>query len=174
MKNYEYCEIIEDEVIEHQKVEDINMLKSSKNESNKIKESGLTMKELIAIARKIDVKNYKNLSRIRLVEEIDKLEPSKELKKEKIVSSLLLKGKKILDLSQKKSKKEPVKISKKIKFEKYKGDDLELKEKCIREIFRLKKEKKDILGKKRGIEKIRPKKGNKKIAEIKDLLKVHY
>ena len=32
------------------------------------------MKELKAIARKIGVKNYENLSRIRLVEEIDKLE----------------------------------------------------------------------------------------------------
>ena len=39
-QNDGYCEIIEDEVIEHQKVEDINMLKSSKNESDKIKELG--------------------------------------------------------------------------------------------------------------------------------------
>ena len=82
------------EGIEHQKFEDINMVKSSKNESDKIKELGLTIKELKAIARKIGVKNYENLSRIRLVEETDKLEPSKELKKKKIVSSLLLKGKK--------------------------------------------------------------------------------
>ena len=58
-------------VIEHQKVEDINMLKSSKNESDKIKELGLTMKKLKAIARKIGFKNNENLSRIRLVEEID-------------------------------------------------------------------------------------------------------
>ena len=57
------------------------MLKSSKNESNKIKELGVTMKELKAIARKIRVNDYENFSRIRLVEEIDKLEPSKELKK---------------------------------------------------------------------------------------------
>ena len=71
------------------------MLKSSRNESNKIKELGLTMEELKAIARKRGAKNYENLSRIRLVEEIDKLEPSKELKEKKIVSSLLLKGKKI-------------------------------------------------------------------------------
>ena len=70
------------------------MLKPSRNESNKIKELGLTMKELKVIARKRGVKNYENLSRIRLVEEIDKLEASKELKKKKIVSSLLLKGKK--------------------------------------------------------------------------------
>ena len=65
---------------------------------------GLTIKELKAIAGKIRVKNYENLSRIRLVEEIDKLEPSKELKKKKIVSILLLKGKKVLDLSQEKLK----------------------------------------------------------------------
>ena len=58
-QNDEYYEIIEDEVIEHQKVEDIFMLKSSKNESNKIKKLGLTMKELKAIARKIGVKNMK-------------------------------------------------------------------------------------------------------------------
>ena len=57
------------------------MLKSSKNKSNKIKELGLTMKELKAIARKIRVNDYEIFSRIRLVEEIDKLEPSKELKK---------------------------------------------------------------------------------------------
>ena len=62
------------------------------------------MKELKAIVRKIGFKNYENLSRIRLVEEIDKLEQSKELKNKKIVSSLLLKGKKILDLNQKKQK----------------------------------------------------------------------
>ena len=68
-------------MIRHQKAEDLNMVKSSKNESNKIKELGLTMKELKAIARKIGVKNYENLSRIGLVEEIDKLGPSKELKK---------------------------------------------------------------------------------------------
>ena len=69
------------------------MLKSSRNESNKIKELELTMKELKATARKRSAKNYGNLSRIKLVEEIDKLEPSKELKKKKIVSSLLLKEK---------------------------------------------------------------------------------
>ena len=52
------------------------------------------MKELKAIARKIGVKNYKNLSRIELVKEIDKLEPPKESKKKNIPSSLLLKRKK--------------------------------------------------------------------------------
>ena len=62
------------EIIEHQKVEDINMVKSSKNESDKIKELWLTMKELRTIARKIGVKNYENFLRIELVKEIDKLE----------------------------------------------------------------------------------------------------
>ena len=46
-------------VIEHQKVEDMNMLKSSKNESDKVKELELTMKELKAFARKVGVKNMK-------------------------------------------------------------------------------------------------------------------
>ena len=88
------------------------MLKSSRNESNKIKGLGLTMKELKAIARKIGVENYESLSRIMLVEEIDKLEPSKELKKKKIVSSLLFRGKKILELSLKETnKKEALELS---------------------------------------------------------------
>ena len=51
-QKHECCELI-DEIIEHkkisiirhQKVEDINMLKSSRNESHKTKELGLTMKE---------------------------------------------------------------------------------------------------------------------------------
>ena len=101
---------VEYKIIEHQKVEDINMLKSLKNESDKTKELGLKMKELKAIARKIGVNNYENLSRIRLVEEIDKLEQSKESKKKLTVSSLLLKGKNVLDLSQEKVKR---KITKK-------------------------------------------------------------
>ena len=63
------------------------------------------MKELKAIARKIGVKNYENLSRIRLVEEINKLEPSNELKKEKIVSKLLLKAKKRIGFKPRKGKK---------------------------------------------------------------------
>ena len=58
-----------------------------------------------------------------------------------------------------------------MKFQKYKGDDLELQGKDIRKCFRLKKEKTDILGKKRGIEKIRPKKDNKKIVKIKYIVK---
>ena len=103
----EYNEIIKDqyqkadEITKHQKVEDIKMPKSSKNESDKIKELGLTMEELKSIAREIGIKNYGNLSRIELVKEIDKLEPPKESKKKKITSSLLLKGKK-MDLSLKK------------------------------------------------------------------------
>ena len=36
------------------------MPKSSKNESDKIKELGLTMEKLKSIARKISVKNYEN------------------------------------------------------------------------------------------------------------------
>ena len=93
-----------DEIIKHQKVEDIKMPKSSKNESDKIKELGLTMEKLKSIARKIGVKNYENLSRIELVKEIDKLEQAKELKKKKITSSLLLEGKKIGFKPKKKSK----------------------------------------------------------------------
>ena len=44
------------------------------------------MKELKAIGRRIGVKNYENLSRIRLIEEIDKLEQPKELKNKKILA----------------------------------------------------------------------------------------
>ena len=68
----EHCEVIEDknakpiedqsveycEIIEEQKADDINMLKSSGNESDKI---NLTKKELKVIARKRGVKNYENL-----------------------------------------------------------------------------------------------------------------
>ena len=93
-----------DEIMKHQKVEDIKMPKSSKNESDKIKELRLTIEELKSIARNTGVKNYENLSRIELVKEIDKSEPTKESKKKKITSILLLKGKKILDLNQKKAK----------------------------------------------------------------------
>ena len=87
------------------------MLKSSKSESDKIKELGLTMKELIEIARKIGVKNYEHLSRIKLVKEIDKLEPPKESKKKKITSSLLLKGKKNIGFKPKKKKRKKAKKS---------------------------------------------------------------
>ena len=80
---YYYFKQKEDEKIKHQKVEDIKMPKSSKNEFDKIKELGLTMEELKLIARKIGIKNYENLSRIELVKEIDKLEPPKESKKKK-------------------------------------------------------------------------------------------
>ena len=99
-----------DEIVKHQKVEDIKMPKSSQNESDKIKikELGLTMEELKSIARKIGIKSYESLS--ELVKEIDKLEPSKEPKKKKITSSLLLKGTKLLHLSQEKVKR---KINKK-------------------------------------------------------------
>ena len=75
---YYYFKQRDDEIIKHQKVEDIKMLKSSKNESDKIKELGLTIEELKSIARKRGIKNNENFSRIELVKEIDKLEPSKE------------------------------------------------------------------------------------------------
>ena len=54
------------------------MPKSSKTKSDKIKELGLKMEELKSIARKIGIINYENLSRIELIKETDKLEPSKE------------------------------------------------------------------------------------------------
>ena len=69
---YYYFKQKEDEIIKHQKVEDIKMPKSSKNESDKVKELGLTMEELKSIARTIGIKNYENLSTIELVKEIDK------------------------------------------------------------------------------------------------------
>ena len=59
----EYNELIEDQyqkadgIIQHRKVEDIKMPKSSKSASDKIKEFGLTMEELKETARKIGVKN---------------------------------------------------------------------------------------------------------------------
>ena len=80
---YYYSKQKADEIIKHQKVEDIKMPKSSKNESDKIKELGLKMEELKSIARKLGIKNYENLSRIELVKEIDKLEPSKVLRLKK-------------------------------------------------------------------------------------------
>ena len=55
---YYYFKQKNDELIKHQKVEDIKMPKSLKNESAKIKELGLTMEELKSIARKIGIKNY--------------------------------------------------------------------------------------------------------------------
>ena len=67
-----------------------------------------------------------------------------------------------MDLNQKKSKKEPVKISKKIKFEKYKGDDSELKGKDIRKSFRLKRKRRMFSVKKEVL---------KRLAEIKDIVK---
>ena len=106
----EHNELIEDqyqkadEIIKHQKVEDIKMPKSSKNESDKIKELGLTMEELKSIAIKIGIKNYESLSRIELVKEIDKLEPLKESKKKKNTCSLLLKGKTNIGFKPRKSK----------------------------------------------------------------------
>ena len=92
------------------------MTKSSKNESDKIKELGLTMEKLRPIARKIGIENYENLSRIELVKEIDKLEPPKESKKKQITSSLLLKGKKNTGFKPKKKQKRTCKNIKKDKL----------------------------------------------------------
>ena len=50
---YYYFKQKDDEIIKHQKLEDRKMSKSSKNESDKIKELGLTMEELKPISRKI-------------------------------------------------------------------------------------------------------------------------
>ena len=76
------------------------------------------MEELKSITRKIGINNYENLSRIELVLEIDKLEPSKESKKENITSSLLLKGKKSIGFKPKKKQRKTsieIKHRKKIK-----------------------------------------------------------
>ena len=102
---YYYFKQKDDEIIKHQKVEDIKMPQSLKNESDKIKELGLTMEELKLIAGKIGIKNYENLSRIELVKEIDKLEPSNKSEKKKVTSSLLLKGKKRIGFKPKKKQK---------------------------------------------------------------------
>ena len=102
---YYYFKQKDDEIIKHQKVEYIKIPKSSKNESDKIKELELTMEELKSITKKIGIKNYENLSKIELVKEINKLEPPKKSKRKKITSSLLLKGKKELDLNLKKESK---------------------------------------------------------------------
>ena len=107
---YYYFKQKDDEIIKHQKVEDIKMPKSSKNESDKIKELGLTMEELKSIARKIGITNYGNLSRIELVKEIDKLEPSKESNKKKVTSSLLLKGRKRIGFKPKKKAKKVLRL----------------------------------------------------------------
>ena len=54
------------------------MLKSSGDEIKKLR---LSKKELKVIARERGVKNYKNISKSRLIKEINKLKPSKGLKK---------------------------------------------------------------------------------------------
>ena len=99
----ECCEIIENqkvEIIDYQKAEDINMPKSGY-------EIKLSKEELRLIAREGGVKKYENISKSRLVKEINKLKPSKGLKKpKKIVSSLLLKVKRSIGFkSRKKAKK---------------------------------------------------------------------
>ena len=54
------------------------MLKSSGDEIKKLR---LSKKELKVIARERGVKNYKNISKSRLIKEISKFKPSKGLKK---------------------------------------------------------------------------------------------
>ena len=107
----EYCEIIEDqkvEIIDYQKVEDINMPKSGY-------EINLSKEELRLIARERGVKKYENISKSRLIKEINKLKPSKGLKKaKKIVSCLLLKGKRSIGFKPRKKSfcfYRPIKIS---------------------------------------------------------------
>ena len=91
----EYCKIIEDHRVEYCEVEYINMLKSDE------------IKRLIA--RERGVKNYENISKSRLIKDINKLKPSKGLKKEeeprKIVGSLLLKGKSSIGFKPRKKAK---------------------------------------------------------------------
>ena len=113
----EYCELIEDqkveycevEIIEHQKVENINMLKSSRDEKYSL---DLSKKKLKIIARERGVKNYENLSKSRLIKEINKLKSSKGQKKHrKGVSSLLLKGKRSIGFKPRKKKAKKMFIS---------------------------------------------------------------
>ena len=80
----EYNEVVFREIIEYKNVElieDINMLKLSGNESHGIKKLNLSKKELKIIARERGVKNYENISKRRLIKEINKLKSSKGLKK---------------------------------------------------------------------------------------------
>ena len=95
----EYCEIIEDqkveccEIIEDQKVQIIDYQKVEDIPKSGY-EINLSKEELRLIARERGVNKYENISKSRLIKEINKLKPSKGLKKpKKIVSSLLLKGK---------------------------------------------------------------------------------
>ena len=50
--------------------------------SDEIKKLNLSKKELRLTARERGVKNYENISKSRLIKEINKLKTSKELKKE--------------------------------------------------------------------------------------------
>ena len=69
----EYNKLIED-----QNNKDTNMLKLKKDELRSLNPS---KKELRVIARKRGVKNYKNLTKERLIEEINKLKPAEGPKK---------------------------------------------------------------------------------------------
>ena len=68
-------------IIEDQKVQDINILKSSIIKSDAIRKLDLTEDELRVIAMLRGVKNYENLSKSSLIIEINKIELSEEPKK---------------------------------------------------------------------------------------------
>ena len=91
---------------EDQKVEDINMLKSLGNESDKI---NLTKRELRVIARKRVVKNYENHSKRELIKEIKQTKPFQNLSFEKILSEGYAKkyelGRKYIGFKKEKRKK---------------------------------------------------------------------
>ena len=121
----EYYKIIEDqkveysEIIEDQKTKDINMLKSSGNESDEIKKLNLSKKELRLLARERGVKSYKNISKSRLIKKINKLKPSKGLKKtgfKKYFKKMVLEKRKkeLLNLSQYLKLKKLVKFGKRL------------------------------------------------------------
>ena len=76
------------------------------------------------------------------------------------------------ELIREMNKLKPAKGPKTVIFEKYKGDDLELKRKDIKKIFRLKKEKKILMGKKKDVlKRLDLKKITNKILEIKKIVK---
>ena len=75
------CEYIVCEIIEDQKVKDINMLKLSIIESDAIRRLNLTEDELSVIAMLRSVKNYENLSKSSLIKAINKLKLPEEQKK---------------------------------------------------------------------------------------------
>ena len=84
--------------------------------SNEIKKLNLSKEELRLIAKERSVKKYENISKSRLIKEINKSKPLEALKKPKeIVSSLLLTGKRSIGFKPRKKNKKnvykPIKIS---------------------------------------------------------------